>query len=148
MPNAYTNLLLHNQQLKKLYYLQLDPVCTAYGLTKNEVDVLLFLANNAPYDTAKDIVELRGLSKSQVCKSVDLLTARGFLSACHDEKDRRCIHLSLTSAAKPAVSAAQTAQANCLSLLYQNITPAEKNMMDGVFAKIHQNLQEALSHAI
>lgn len=148
MPNAYTNLLLHSQQLKKLYYLQLDPVCTAYGLTKNEVDVLLFLANNAPYDTAKDIVELRGLSKSQVCKSVDLLTARGFLSACHDEKDRRCIHLSLTSTAGPAVSAAQTAQANCLSLLYQNITPAEKNMMDGVFAKIHQNLQEALSHAI
>ena len=148
MPSAYTNLLLHSQQLKKLYYLQLDPVCTAYGLTKNEVDVLLFLANNAPYDTAKDIVELRGLSKSQVCKSVDLLSARGFLSACHDEKDRRCIHLSLTSAAESAVSAAQTAQANCLSLLYQNITPAEKAMMDGVFAKIHQNLQEALSHAI
>ena len=142
MPNTYTNLLLHSQQLKKLYYLQLDPVCTAYGLTKNEVDVLLFLANNAPYDTAKDIVELRGLSKSQVCKSVD------GLSACHDEKDRRCIRLSLTSAAGPAVSAAQTAQANCLSLLYQNITPAEKAMMDGVFAKIHQNLQEALSHAI
>ncbi len=101
MPNTYTNLLLHSQQLKKLYYLQLDPVCTAYGLTKNEVDVLLFLANNAPYDTAKDIVELRGLSKSQVCKSVDGLSARGFLSACHDEKDRRCIHLSLTSATLP-----------------------------------------------
>ena len=48
--------------LKRAYDAALKPVAEAHGLTRNEVDVLLFLANNPGYDTARDIVELRGPS--------------------------------------------------------------------------------------
>ena len=44
--------------LKRAYDAALKPVAEAHGLTRNEVDVLLFLANNPGYDTARDIVEL------------------------------------------------------------------------------------------
>ena len=42
---------------KRLYGQRIQPVCEAYGLTRMEMDILLFLANNPAFDTARDIVE-------------------------------------------------------------------------------------------
>ena len=41
---------------KKIYDQSLEPVCKKYQLTRMELDILLFLANNPGYDTAKDII--------------------------------------------------------------------------------------------
>lgn len=46
-------------------------------LTQNEIDVLLFLHNNAPLNTASDIARYRAMSKSMISKSVDSLYKRG-----------------------------------------------------------------------
>ena len=77
--NERQNLLLHGQKLKRAYDSVFRPVMARHGLTRNEVDVLLFLANNPGRDTAVELVELRGLAKSQVCRSVEALQARGML---------------------------------------------------------------------
>lgn len=45
---------------KKIYDQSLEPVCKKYQLTRMELDILLFLANNPGYDTAKDIIERGG----------------------------------------------------------------------------------------
>lgn len=66
-----------------------------YGLTPSEIDVLMFLFNNAPLDTAKDISKYKGISKALVCRSVESLSKRGLISTVTDEKDRRIIHLAL-----------------------------------------------------
>ena len=68
------------QQIRRRYAESLRPLERRWMLTGNEIDVLLFLANNPGYDTARDAVEMRGLSKSHVCKSVDALTKRGWLA--------------------------------------------------------------------
>lgn len=39
---------------RELYSFLLHPVCTKYDLAPAELLVLLFLANNTEYDTAKD----------------------------------------------------------------------------------------------
>ena len=98
------------QRLRHRYEAGLRPAAQEYGLTRNEIDVLLFLANNPGLDTASDIVSLRGLSKSHVCKSVDDLTRRGYLAGRVDDRDRRRVHLRLLPDAAPAVRAAQAAQ--------------------------------------
>ena len=90
-----SSLLLLGQRIKHCYGALCRDVELAYGLTRNEIDVLLFLANNPGCDTARDIVELRGLSKSHVCKSVDALTRRGWLAGAQDARDRRCVRLRL-----------------------------------------------------
>lgn len=77
---------------------------------QNEIDILLFLANNQPYDTSRDIVEYRALSKSHVCKSVDSLLRKGYLKGEQDQRDRRLIHLKLQPEAMPAVREAQQMQ--------------------------------------
>ncbi|WP_406241887.1 MarR family transcriptional regulator [Tissierella carlieri] len=49
-------------------------------LTQNEIDVLLFLHNAAPLNTASDIARYRAMSKSMTLKSVDALHRKGYLS--------------------------------------------------------------------
>lgn len=136
-----TSLLLLGQQLKHRYGALCRDVEAAYGLTRNEIDVLLFLANNPGYDTARDVVELRGLSKSHVCKSVDALTRRGWLEGAQDPRDRRCVHLRLLPAAGEAVEAARRVQAEFMALLYDGVTGEERAMLGGILAKIADNLR-------
>ena len=62
---------------KRLYQEKLEPVCSEYSLTRMELNILLFLANNPVHDTATDIVEVRHLTKSHVSASVKTLQARG-----------------------------------------------------------------------
>ena len=75
----------------------------AYGLTPSEIDVLMFLLNNTPLDTAKDICKYKGISKALVCRSVDSLSKRGLISTAVDDKDRRIIHLVLNDNAREIV---------------------------------------------
>ena len=95
MKKCMSDILVNLQRVKKIYELMLKRVTKVYSMTKNEIDVLLFLANNEGYDTAKEIVELRSLSKSHVCKSIGSLSERGFLLEEKDERDKRCVHLKL-----------------------------------------------------
>ncbi|MFR7462338.1 MAG: MarR family transcriptional regulator [Subdoligranulum sp.] len=64
------NPLEQQNAVKTLYSEFVSPVCAKYGLTRIELDILLFLANNTRYDTATDIVEVRFLAKSQVSAAI------------------------------------------------------------------------------
>ena len=83
MTTTYTRLLHFFQQYTKYCDHQFQSILERMGITMREVHVLLFLANNPEYDTARDITVLRGISKSQVSQAVDLLSAEGFLLRTH-----------------------------------------------------------------
>ena len=51
---------------KKEYSRCLEPVCRDFGLTQNELAVLLFLRNNPCLDRAADIVSCRGIALSLI----------------------------------------------------------------------------------
>lgn len=139
------NLLVRGQFLKKLYHNLLEEVEDRYQMRGMEIDVLLFLANNPDYDTAKDIVELRSLTKSHVSQAVDALMHKGYLTGVRDEKDRRCIHLVLEESAKPAVEEARRKQRECIQILLQGIPEEEKLVFQRVNQKIYENAKEALA---
>lgn len=132
------------RQLEKLYTRSITQVSDAYDLTKVEVDVLLFLYNNPEYDTARDIVELRGIAKSYVSKAVDLLINKGFLQTETDAKDRRVSHLTIQALALPIVKEARLAQDKLIQTLYQGISEEEQERLETIFTKMAQNVQEAL----
>ncbi len=83
----------HQNALKTLYARCIEEVCTAYKLTRMELDILLFLANNPCYDTATDIIEIRYLAKSQVSSSIRLLEEKGFLRKEYAGHNRKTAHL-------------------------------------------------------
>lgn len=80
MPNP-SELLYGIQQFLKCYEKQMNHTAAHYQLTTTELNILLFLANRPDMDTARDIVELRGLPKSCVSRAVDSLSGRVFWKA-------------------------------------------------------------------
>ena len=67
---------LRSRGMEKLYSALFSPLLERCGLTQLEADILMFLANNPEYDTARDIVEKRRLAKSHVSVGVDALAER------------------------------------------------------------------------
>lgn len=126
---------------QKGYARLLDPLCRKWDLTRNELDVLLFLANNPDYDRAVDIVNHRGLSKSHVSLSINSLEDRGFLRREEDPYDRRTVHLHLESAAKPVVEAGQMAQKRFFSYLHQGVTQEQIDLMMDFARKVNENIR-------
>ena len=126
MTLSYTRLLQFYKQFGKFYDRQFSDFSARSGLSMREIHVLLFLVNNPAYDTARDITELRGLSKSQVSQAVELLAAEGFLQRTPDESDRRVVHLSITPAGLPLARECQSIQTACGRRLLSGLSEEEK----------------------
>ena len=62
------------------------PLCQELGLSQTALDILLFLANNPDYKTARDIVEVRHIKANLVSMNVDKLGIYKFYpvkTICH-----------------------------------------------------------------
>ncbi len=132
--------IMHRAQ--KGYSRLMDPLCQKYNLTRNEMDVLLFLANNPGYDRAIDIVNIRGLSKSHVSLSVSNLEKRGFLTRKEDPTDRRTIHLILTPDSLPITEAGQMAQKRFFSYLHAGVTQEQMDLLVDFARKVNENIRD------
>ena len=69
---------IRSQGIRKLYCSLFTPLLERRGLTQLEMDILLFLANNPEYDTARDIVEVRKIKANLVSVNVDRLAQEGY----------------------------------------------------------------------
>jgi DNA-binding MarR family transcriptional regulator len=125
MYSIQTRLLQFGQQFWKFYERGFAPVLRRTGLSMGEIHVLLFLVNNPGFDTARDVSELRGFSKSQVSQSVDKLCARDLLCRVADPSDRRVIHLHLAKSAHPLAEECQRLQTRCIRQLLAGFTAEE-----------------------
>lgn len=132
--------LMFNRKLRKSYERAFKTIGTEFELTSNEIDVLLFLNNNYPLDTAKDIVKYRAMSKAMISKSVDSLYKRGFLDYKVDNMDKRCVHLKVTSSARFIVGKLLKVQKRFLFRLTKNISKEEHEMLERVLKKMYKNI--------
>ena len=125
---------------KKEYSRCLEPVCRDFGLTQNELAVLLFLRNNPSLDRAADIVSCRGIAKSHVSLAVTSLEARELLSRRYDPADHRACHLVLTEKGMAIAEAGAALQRQFFDALYAGISPEERELMRSVTRKIMDNV--------
>ena len=142
--NNTTEVLLAANMFGKLYTKKILEVANKYNMNKVEVDILLFLNNNPQYDTAKDIVEVRGIAKSYVSKSIDKLVEKKLLSLNVDKKDRRIVHLKVESSANTVIKEALEAQKKYVDTLYNGISKEEKDVLKTIMDKIIKNIKEEL----
>ena len=131
-----TRLLWVVQQFRRYYDRQFTDLLARSGLTMREMDVILFLTNNPGHDTARDVTELRGLSKSQVSAAVDLLAERGLLDRLPDRADRRVVHLTLTDAGAALAREGQKIQSACLDALFAGLTRPEAERFQELLEKV------------
>ena len=142
--NNTTEVLMATSMFGKLYTKKILEVASKYNMNKVEVDILLFLNNNPQYDTAKDIVELRGIAKSYVSKSVDKLVAKNFLSIHADKDDRRVIHLKVENLAGEVIKEALEAQRKYVDTIYNGISKEEEEVLKEIVNKMLSNIKKEL----
>lgn len=126
---------------QKGYALLLEPICKKWDLTRNELDVMLFLANNPDFDRAADIVANRGLAKSHVSMSVANLESRGLLERIPDPADRRAVHLKLTEQGREITDYGCCVQKKFMDYLHQGVTEEQLEMMRLFAERVHENIK-------
>jgi len=129
------------QKSKKKYASLMEPLCRRYDLTRNELDVLLFLANNPGFDRAADIVSMRQIAKSHVSLSVSNLEKRCLLARQFEASDRRTAHLRLTEAAAPIVQEGQVLQQQFFRQLFAGLSHEELMQFGTILMKICNNIE-------
>ena len=135
---AYFDML---NQSQRAYGRQLESVCKKWDLTRNELDVILFLANNPEFDRAADIVNHRGLAKSHVSMSVNNLESRGLLDRIPDPSDRRTVHLHLTEKAKEITEVGCRVQKQFMDYLHQGVTEEQLELMRLFAERVYENIK-------
>ena len=129
----------------KKYRQSCDAGMEEYHFSPNEMDVLLYLSNNPTYNTARDICQRRGLSKSLVCRSVDSLTRSGYLSLESDRQDKRRIRLKLEERAEPVLERLQETTRQFHQALCKGIAPDDLEIFEKVLGKMAKNAEEFAS---
>lgn len=127
---------------RKHYGKQFESICKEWKLTRNEMDVLLFLHNNPWFDRAADIVSLRGIAKSHVSLSVKNLEHRGLLERRFEPADRRTVHLVLTEQGQAIAGEGCQAQRRFFTALYDGITEEEFAQWKHTVQKICGNIDK------
>lgn len=128
--------------IKKLYTVSLEPVCKQYDLTRMELDILLFLANNPQYDSAKDIIERRKLTKSHVSTSIKSLTKNNYLKPVYLPNNKKTVHLKLLNSADEIIKAGQQAQKNFLKRFLKIFQKMKNKQLLMLFLKSKEMLNK------
>ena len=129
---------------QKSYSRLMEPVCKKWNLTHNELDVLLFLANNPEYTTARDIVEVRSIKANLVSQHVDRMVREGYLCRKEVQGDRRKRDLSLTEKAMPIIEAGRRMQTDFFETLFHGISEGEKRAFFETMDTMSRNMDTIL----
>ena len=122
-------------------------VCKSYGIPETAMDILLFLANNPEYTSARDIVEVRNLKANLVSIHVDRLVREGYLTRSEVPGDRRKHALALTEKAAPIVEAGQKMQEEFFETMFSGIGQEERESCFATLGTIGKNMDAILKGA-
>ena len=132
--------------MKKWYEEALHAVAVQYGLTMNELSVLLFLANNPGLDTARDICTYRGLKPGIVSFHVEKLVQEGYLLRQPAPEDRRKCRLVCTRRAEPVVQRGRQVQESFFRRMTAGLDPQDlaafRRCLEGFQRNLSQMTQE------
>lgn len=138
------NIWEHQNAIKTLYSNCVGSICTKHNITRMELDILLFLANNPRYDTATDIIEIRYLSKSQVSASIKLLEAKGYLLKEYSCHNRKTAHLKICDRARRIIQDGQAAQGQFFTIMTDGFSQEEIHTMKQYNSRIWANINSYL----
>ena len=129
---------------KGVYDQALDPVAQRWNLTRMELDLLLFLANNPAHNTAAEAARLRQWTKSHVSAAVHSLQNKNLLSAEHPKDNRKTWLLFPLPAAMESIRDGQAAQRSFYQTILRGVTQEEEQSLEAIAEKIARNIRDAM----
>ena len=134
----------HYFPTKALYSACMEPICRKHHITRTELDILLFLANNPQYDTAAEIIEVRRLAKSHVSTSIKALESSGFLTKYYRPGNKKTVHLSVDDSAKALIADGRQAQEHFFHVIFDGFAEDDIELMQKFFSRIQENIKNYL----
>ncbi len=129
------------RRIMNVYEERCSSICKANNINQNCLDVLLFLANNPEYNTAKDICEVRGIKSGIASVVVEKLIKKGYLERKVDEHDRRINRIFITEAASETVEQAQKIQKEFFIELLEDVTAEEIEVFKQMLGKLDDKIE-------
>ena len=133
--------MIHNSL--ELYESLCQPVCRECGIPQTALDILMFLANNPEYYTARDICRVRGIKANLVSFHVEKLVQEGYLEREAIPGDRRQVRLLLTEKADLVIAQGRAVQQNYREILTDHIAPSDLETFQRCMDTIRQNIEQA-----
>ena len=129
-----------SRKLSLAYESMCKPLCHELKLPQTAFDILMFLANNPEFKTARDIVKVRKLKANLVSVNIDKLVNEGYLIRKNVEGDRRKVQLLCTDKAQPIISRGQQLQEHFVEQLFADIDDATRQTIFQGMQQMELNL--------
>mgnify|MGYP000009361675 FL=1 len=120
------------------------PLCQKLHLPQTAFDILMFLANNPNYTTARDIVEVRHIKANLVSVNVDKLVQEGFLERRPVPGDRRKTELACTEKAQAIIEQGRRMQDDFIRRLMAGLEEEKLEIFFEVIDTMNENLDAIL----
>ena len=126
------------------YCIRCKSLCREFHMPQTAFDILMFLANNPGYNTAKDIVELRGLKANLVSVNVERLVREGYLERNDFPGDRRKTVLACTPKAQPIIRRGEELQEEFFRDIFRDVDEASRENFHRVMEQVDRNLNKIM----
>jgi len=131
-------------KLLQAYGMACKSLCQELKMPQTAFDILMFLANNPDFHTARDIAEIRGIKANLISMNVEKLVREELLERRPVPGDRRKTMLICTPKAKPIIETGRRLQENFYNRLFENIDEASREIFHDVMKGIERNLDKML----
>lgn len=115
-------------------------------LTQLEIDILLFLINNPEFNTARDIVHLRGFAKSNVSNAIEALQKKEYLTVFTDPDNRRIRRLALCAGKQEVYDRLILLQRDSFSQMLKGFSQEEVDQLHRFMERMDQNMLESIQN--
>lgn len=135
---------LKGSDFKRLIDSQFDKIKKNHGLKKVEIEVLFFLSKCGNENTPTDITKRLNLNRGHVSQAIDVLLKKKLIAAVADEKDRRCMHYTITTNAVSIIDEIANVKNEMDRQVLQGITEEELVMYKKISDKMLKNIRELI----
>lgn len=125
-----------------VYQRYCQSVLQGWDLNGTSFQVIMFLANNPEYNTARDLCRMRGIKTGIASVAIEQLIQMGYLERKTDCTDRRIQRLYVTAAADELVRRGREVQHEYAKLVSGALTQEEMEQYIRLSEKLHQRIDE------
>jgi DNA-binding MarR family transcriptional regulator len=127
--------------ITKAYYEFTKKKLTGYKFTPNEISTMIYLLENDDIDTAKGISDKFGVTQYLICRSVDSLTKKGFITTEIDPNDRRVNHLKLHITDKKLLDILKSVNSEFMDYMLSGVLEDDSKIFRNVLESVEETIR-------
>jgi DNA-binding MarR family transcriptional regulator len=135
---------LKGNDFKRLLDKRFDEIKKKHNLKKVDIEVLFFLSKCGNENTPTDITKRLNLNRGHVSQAIDVLLKKKLIAAVADEKDRRCVHYTITTGAVSVIDEIANVKKRLDEQVLQGITEEELSMYKKISDKMLRNIRDLI----